>query len=87
MLGLTVSNLAHTLFWCFLNTRHVGDLGNVTAEENGVAEVSLKDSQISLSGAHSIVGRTMVVSSQVLRVCGQLLPTVTRLFLMLSPGF
>uniref|UniRef100_K9IG23 Superoxide dismutase [Cu-Zn] n=1 Tax=Desmodus rotundus TaxID=9430 RepID=K9IG23_DESRO len=41
--------------------RHVGDLGNVTAEENGVAEVSLKDSQISLSGAHSIVGRTMVV--------------------------
>ncbi|XP_054433793.1 superoxide dismutase [Cu-Zn] [Pteronotus mesoamericanus] len=41
--------------------RHVGDLGNVTAEEDGVATVSLEDSQISLSGAHSIIGRTMVV--------------------------
>ncbi|XP_036896453.1 superoxide dismutase [Cu-Zn] [Sturnira hondurensis] len=41
--------------------RHVGDLGNVTAEENGVANVSLEDPLISLSGPHSIVGRTMVV--------------------------
>ncbi|XP_028938756.1 superoxide dismutase [Cu-Zn] [Ornithorhynchus anatinus] len=41
--------------------RHVGDLGNVTADKGGVAPVSIQDSSISLSGPKSIVGRTMVV--------------------------
>ncbi|XP_066115647.1 superoxide dismutase [Cu-Zn] isoform X1 [Saccopteryx bilineata] len=41
--------------------RHVGDLGNVTAGEDGVAKVAIEDSMISLSGDHSIIGRTMVV--------------------------
>ncbi|KAM7178243.1 superoxide dismutase [Cu-Zn] [Macrochelys suwanniensis] len=41
--------------------RHVGDLGNVIANKEGVAEVSIKDSLISLTGQHSIIGRTMVV--------------------------
>ncbi|KAM6161554.1 superoxide dismutase [Cu-Zn] [Erethizon dorsatum] len=41
--------------------RHVGDLGNVTAGADGVAEVSIEDSLISLSGVNSIIGRTMVV--------------------------
>lgn len=41
--------------------RHVGDLGNVTAGKDGVAKVFIQDSMISLSGEHSVVGRTMVV--------------------------
>ncbi|XP_004288411.1 PREDICTED: superoxide dismutase [Cu-Zn] 4AP [Fragaria vesca subsp. vesca] len=41
--------------------RHAGDLGNVTAGPDGVAEVSLVDSQIPLSGPHSILGRAVVV--------------------------
>uniref|UniRef100_A0A670XXF4 Superoxide dismutase 1 n=1 Tax=Pseudonaja textilis TaxID=8673 RepID=A0A670XXF4_PSETE len=42
--------------------RHVGDLGNVIADASGVAEVSMEDGVISLSGPHSIIGRSMVVS-------------------------
>ncbi|KAH8952422.1 hypothetical protein BDL97_09G084100 [Sphagnum fallax] len=42
-------------------TRHAGDLGNVTAGEDGVAEISVKDIQIPLIGANSIIGRAVVV--------------------------
>jgi superoxide dismutase, Cu-Zn family len=41
--------------------RHVGDLGNVTTDGNGVAKGSKKDMLIKLLGEHSIVGRTVVV--------------------------
>lgn len=41
--------------------RHVGDLGNVTAGDDGVAKVEITDKQLSLTGEHSIVGRTIVV--------------------------
>jgi Cu-Zn family superoxide dismutase len=41
--------------------RHAGDLGNVTAGDDGVAEISIKDLQIPLRGANSIVGRAVVV--------------------------
>lgn len=41
--------------------RHAGDLGNITAGNDGVAEISVKDLQIPLSGANSIVGRAVVV--------------------------
>lgn len=43
--------------------RHVGDLGNIYAEENGVAQISLTDSKISLTGPNSIIGRAIVVHS------------------------
>ncbi|KAJ9595108.1 hypothetical protein L9F63_013583 [Diploptera punctata] len=41
--------------------RHIGDLGNVTAGDNGVAKVNISDKMISLTGAHNIIGRTLVV--------------------------
>jgi len=43
------------------SNRHVGDLGNVTADDKGVAKVNITDKQISLSGPLSILGRTVVV--------------------------
>ncbi|KAL8147170.1 superoxide dismutase [Cu-Zn] 2 [Apium graveolens] len=41
--------------------RHAGDLGNVVASPHGIAEVSIVDSRIPLSGQHSILGRAVVV--------------------------
>ncbi|XP_019952529.1 superoxide dismutase [Cu-Zn] [Paralichthys olivaceus] len=41
--------------------RHVGDLGNVTAGKDNVAEINISDKIITLFGAHSIIGRTMVI--------------------------
>ena len=45
--------------------RHVGDLGNVEADSNGVAKVDITDKLISLTGAHNIIGRTLVVSCRI----------------------
>jgi len=41
--------------------RHVGDLGNIFAGDNGVAMIDLEDSQISLNGMNSIIGRGVVI--------------------------
>ncbi|KAF5898208.1 superoxide dismutase [Cu-Zn], partial [Clarias magur] len=40
--------------------RHVGDLGNVTAGPDGIADIKIEDKLVSLLGPHSIIGRTMV---------------------------
>lgn len=41
--------------------RHVGDLGNVEAGDDGVAKVNITDKLISLTGPLSIIGRSAVV--------------------------
>ncbi|KAF3335740.1 superoxide dismutase [Carex littledalei] len=41
--------------------RHAGDLGNIVANSEGVAEATIVDSQIPLSGPNSVVGRAFVV--------------------------
>jgi superoxide dismutase, Cu-Zn family len=41
--------------------RHVGDLGNITANANGHATYELEDQHISFHGPHSIIGRGLVV--------------------------
>ncbi len=43
--------------------RHAGDLGNAIAGPDGVVEFSITDSQIPLSGPHSIIGRAVVIHS------------------------
>ncbi|XP_057527257.1 superoxide dismutase [Cu-Zn], chloroplastic [Amaranthus tricolor] len=41
--------------------RHAGDLGNIVANTDGVAEATIVDNQIPLSGPNSVVGRALVV--------------------------
>ena len=40
---------------------HVGDLGNLKADSNGVAEFNMTVSKIHIVGAYSILGRSCVV--------------------------
>ncbi|XP_007016064.2 PREDICTED: superoxide dismutase [Cu-Zn], chloroplastic [Theobroma cacao] len=41
--------------------RHAGDLGNIVANADGVAEATIVDKQIPLSGPNAIIGRALVV--------------------------
>nr|QKY65181.1 ribosomal protein L32 [Passiflora auriculata] len=41
--------------------RHAGDLGNIVANADGVAEATIVDSQIPLSGPNTVIGRAFVV--------------------------
>lgn len=41
--------------------RHVGDLGNITADESGKATINMTDKLIALSGPRSIVGRAVII--------------------------
>ena len=41
--------------------RHVGDLGNVTADSTGIVQQQWVDHVIQLNGLHSIIGRSIVV--------------------------
>merc|ERR550519_658882 len=43
------------------DTREVGDLGNIEANEDGVAKFMFVDDLALLGGPHSIIGRAMVV--------------------------
>lgn len=44
--------------------RHVGDLGNLTANENGNAVLDHEDSHLSFHGHNSIIGRGVVVHAK-----------------------
>jgi Cu-Zn family superoxide dismutase len=41
--------------------RHVGDLGNIEANEEGIANMEMIDPKLTLSGKNSIVGRAIIV--------------------------
>jgi Cu-Zn family superoxide dismutase len=41
--------------------RHVGDLGNITADASGNARYDRVDARLSLEGEHSVIGRAIVV--------------------------
>jgi len=44
-----------------LESGHVGDLGNITADENGIAQFNLVAERVELCGDRSVVGRAIVV--------------------------
>lgn len=44
--------------------RHAGDLGNIKADEKGVARVDLELPNTSLEGTGSFVGRALIIHSQ-----------------------
>eukprot|EP00011_Vannellida_sp_DIVA3-517-6-12_P012165 CAMPEP_0114612086 /NCGR_PEP_ID=MMETSP0168-20121206/4444_1 /TAXON_ID=95228 ORGANISM="Vannella sp., Strain DIVA3 517/6/12" /NCGR_SAMPLE_ID=MMETSP0168 /ASSEMBLY_ACC=CAM_ASM_000044 /LENGTH=153 /DNA_ID=CAMNT_0001823067 /DNA_START=20 /DNA_END=481 /DNA_ORIENTATION=+ len=41
--------------------RHVGDLGNIEVGADGTGKLSVTDAQVQLGGAHSVIGRSIVV--------------------------
>ncbi|MEX2124077.1 MAG: superoxide dismutase family protein [Woeseia sp.] len=45
------------------DAHHVGDLGNITTNEAGEAEVSIEDTEMKLSGAESVIGKALIVHS------------------------
>jgi len=47
------------------DVRHAGDLGNVDAGADGIADIKISDAAISLAGPLSIIGRTVVVHADV----------------------
>jgi Cu-Zn family superoxide dismutase len=44
--------------------RHMGDLGNITADANGRAQLDYVDTKLTLGGEHSIIGRSVVVHAK-----------------------
>jgi superoxide dismutase, Cu-Zn family len=44
--------------------RHVGDLGNVDADQNGTVTLKTTDKLIQLHGPHSIIGRGLIVHAK-----------------------
>lgn len=41
--------------------RHIGDLGNISADSNGRAQLNYIDPKLSLNGPNSIIGRAVIV--------------------------
>lgn len=44
--------------------RHVGDLGNIEPNMNGIVKITLYDSKLKLSGKNSIIGRSVVIHAK-----------------------
>ncbi|KOS20871.1 Superoxide dismutase [Escovopsis weberi] len=43
------------------SARHVGDLGNVETDAQGIAKGTIVDEQVQLIGPNSVIGRTVVI--------------------------
>jgi Cu-Zn family superoxide dismutase len=45
-------------------SRHVGDLGNIKADDSGKVDLHIEDKLIQLHGPHSIVGRGLIIHAK-----------------------
>jgi len=45
--------------------RHVGDLGNIWANENGIVDITINDKLIKLYGKCNIIGRSVVIHADI----------------------
>ena len=45
--------------------RHVGDLGNIKADSNGVAEFRMVDKLVQLNGPYNVIGRSVVIHEDI----------------------
>lgn len=45
------------------SVRHMGDMGNITAGEDGTAQIDLIDPRLALEGSNSIIGRGVILHS------------------------
>jgi Cu-Zn family superoxide dismutase len=43
------------------NNRHVGDLGNIDVDVNGICKTSFSDTLVKLSGEYSVLNRSIVI--------------------------
>ena len=71
---LLLLNFLHIIFYVHLQIdhgapdgeiRHVGDLGNIVANSEGVAATKFSDGVVSLTGNRSIIGRGIIVHENV----------------------
>jgi len=46
-----------------LDNGHIGDLGNVTANTNGIADFTIIAKRVDLIGERSVIGRAIVIHS------------------------
>eukprot|EP01083_Nonionella_stella_P244177 850154_1 len=44
-----------------IDHRHVGDLGNIYADEDGIADVDIVDPLVQLTGQNNVIGRAIVI--------------------------
>lgn len=44
-----------------VNNGHVGDLGNLTADSQGIVRTKIRSKYLKLRGKHSVIGRTIVL--------------------------
>lgn len=51
----------HTTRWPEAAERHVGDLGNITADKSGRASYERVGTHLSLNGPYSNVGRAIII--------------------------
>ena len=41
--------------------RHVGDLGNIKANKNGIVKMKISDKLVKLRGKYNVIGRSIVI--------------------------